>query len=188
MSLTLPILFNDRHILPSGHLPLRVFPGAQMETLTYAMKNNLPLGICMDEKSNINMSIATEVIIEDFFAKNRDGILTINVCGKRCFLIEKTEQLTAGITLAHGEILPKWPEQEICDDSAPLAERLQAMYDRYPELRSLHSTVNFDSLTWLCQRWLELLPLPASEKQMLMSANSCSDTAEYLISLMKDPH
>lgn len=188
MIMTLPILFNHRHILPSGRLPLRTAPGIQMKTVTYAMRHGLSIGVCMDETSPIGAGIGTRVVIEDFNAAAEDGLLTITVCGHESFIIDKIQDNDEGIVIATCQILPKWPEQKVSLDAEPLAERLQSMFERYPELCSLHQRPHFDNLTWLCQRWLELLPLPASEKQVLMAANSCTDTAEYLLSLMKEPH
>ncbi|KXF82125.1 LON peptidase substrate-binding domain-containing protein [Enterovibrio coralii] len=188
MTMTLPILFNNRHILPSGRLPLRVAPGTQLTTVKYAMRNGLDIGVCMDETSPIGAGIGTRVSIEDFSLSSEDGSLTITVSGHESFIIDSVLDNDENIVVATCQTLPSWPKQEVSIDSAPLAERLQIMFERYPELSSLHASPHFDNLTWLCQRWLELLPLPASEKQVLMAANSCSNTAEYLLSLMKDPH
>ncbi|WP_407332649.1 LON peptidase substrate-binding domain-containing protein [Enterovibrio sp. 27052020O] len=188
MAITLPILFNNRHILPSGRLPLRVVPGEQLKTVKYAMQNGLDIGVCMDETSPIGAGIGTRVTIEDFNMANEDGALTITVCGHESFVIDSIKENDSGVIEAQCQALPKWPERAVSNDAAPLAERLQIMFERYPELSSLHKAPNFENLSWLCQRWLELLPIPASEKQVLMAANSCSDTAEYLLSLMKDPH
>ncbi len=188
MTTTLPILFNNRHILPSGRLPLRIITNTQIETVTYAMRNELDIGVCMDETNIIGAGIGTRVFIEDFNTSKEDGILTITVCGHDSFIVESMQENDKNIVIANCQTLPEWPEQKVSHDAEPLAERLQSMFERYPELCSLHQRPHFDSLTWLCQRWLELLPLPASEKQVLMSANSCHDTATYLLSLMKEPH
>lgn len=188
MTMLLPILFNNRHILPSGRLPLRVVPGTQIDTLTYAMRRGLEIGVCMDDNSPISARIGTRVIVEDFNISKEDGVLTITVCGHDSFIVDSIQENDESIVIATCKLLPKWPEQKVSQDAEPLAQRLQSMFERYPELCSLHERPHFDNLTWLCQRWLELLPLPASEKQVLMAANSCSDTAEYLLSLMKEPH
>ncbi|WP_231870019.1 LON peptidase substrate-binding domain-containing protein [Grimontia celer] len=188
MTITLPILFNNRHILPSGRLPLRVTPGEQLNTVKYAMRNGLDLGVCMDETSPIGAGIGTRVKIEDFSLAPESGALTITVCGHESFVIDSIKENDAGVVEAVCQTLPAWPERAVSNDAQPLAERLLIMFERYPELSSLHKKPNFDDLSWLCQRWLELLPIPASEKQVLMAAHTCSDTAEYLLSLMKEPH
>lgn len=188
MTTTLPILFNNRHILPGGRLPLRIASEAQLQTVKFAMQTGTDIGVCMDETSPIGAGIGTRVTIEDFLTSPSDGVLTIVVCGKESFVIDSAKENEAGVIEAACQALPAWPQREVSNDAAPLAERLLIMFERYPELSSLHKQPNFDSLTWLCQRWLELLPIPASEKQVLMAAHTCTDTAEYLLSLMKDPH
>ena len=159
-----------------------------MNTVIHAFKNDLQLGVCMEDAQQKGTSIGTFVSIEDFNLSSDDMILTITVEGQSAFLIEHISETPEGISMATYIDLPSWPEREVSDDSAPLAERLQSMFDRYPELCSLHTRPRFDNLTWLCQRWLELLPLPTCEKQLLMSATSCNETADYLLSLMKEPH
>ncbi len=188
MSNRLPILFNSRHILPAGRIPLRVTSGLPLNTLIYAMKNDLDLGICMEETKLNGTVIGTRVLVEDFCLSTEDMTLTITVAGKASFVIDEMLEHEGGIITASFHTLPSWPEREVNMDSAPLAERLESMFERYPELCSLYTKPHFDDLTWLCQRWLELLPLPTCEKQLLMATNSCHDTAEYLLSLMKEPH
>lgn len=192
MTKKMPILFNNRHVLPKGRIPLRILPGQPMDTLTHALKNGLEIGVCMvDEKGEPSKAlIGTSVIIEDFDTNGEDGMLVITVHGVKRVEITQISNNGAGVPVAEYEELPRWPDCSVNEETQPLAERLQMMFDRYPELSSLHSESSneFSNLSWLCQRWLELLPLPTSEKQELMSANSCNDTCDYLLSLMKDPH
>ncbi len=188
MNNRLPILFNSRHILPAGRIPLRVISGLPLNTLIYAMKHNLELGVCMEETKTNGTVIGTRVSVEDFNLSTEDKVLTVTVAGKASFVIDEMHEQNEGIITASFHTLPSWPAREVNVDSAPLAERLESMFERYPELCSLYTKPHFDNLTWLCQRWLELLPLPTCEKQLLMATNSCNDTAEYLLSLMKEPH
>lgn len=187
MTHRLPILFNTRHVLPAGRIPLQISQGTQLDTLIYSMKNDLPLGICMEETKSNGTVIGTLVTIEDFNTSDEDLMLTITVAGQASFVIDELYE-SKGIITATYQILPSWPKRDVNIDSAPLAERLESMFERYPELCSLYAKTHFDNLTWLCQRWLELLPLPTCEKQLLMATHNCNETAEYLLSLMKEPH
>ncbi|GAL07570.1 uncharacterized protein JCM19237_1510 [Photobacterium aphoticum] len=62
------------------------------------------------------------------------------------------------------------------------------MFTKHPELDNLHEDKQYHNLSWLCQRWLELLPVPASEKQALIQAPNCQNTYDYLMSIMQKPH
>ncbi|PCS22965.1 LON peptidase substrate-binding domain-containing protein [Candidatus Enterovibrio escicola] len=186
--MTLPILFNNRHILPSSRLPLYLIPGEQLNTVKYTMQYGLNIGVCMDETNLIGAGIGTRVTVEDFNLSNEGDVLIITVCGHESFIIDNLKENDHDIMVAKCKILPTWPERQVSNDSSPLADRLKIMFNRYPELSVLHQYPHFENLTWLCQRWLELLPIPASEKQLLMAINSCSDTCEYLLNLMKDPY
>ena len=188
MKTTVAVLHYQRHLLPTGKLTLELLPGYQMETFIFALKHGLSLGLHMDDLPCHLGSIGTVVTVEDFYSADRNSILSIQVLGEERYLVNRSRVTPTGIHLADVTMLPSWPEQLLDDDAQLLSEKLQSMFERYPELGCLHHYPNFDSLTWLCQRWLELLPLPISEKQYLMSSNSCTDTAQYLLSLMKELH
>ena len=169
MKTTVAILHYQRHLLPTGRLALQLLPGFQMDTLTYALKTGICLGLHMNELPCQFGSIGTILTIDDFYAMERNGILSLQVSGKDSYVVEKPRATGTGIQLADVTILPSWPEQILDEDEDAnlLSEKLQSMFERYPELGRLHNYPNFESLTWLCQRWLELLPLPISEKQGL---------------------
>ncbi|OOF22717.1 MULTISPECIES: LON peptidase substrate-binding domain-containing protein [Salinivibrio] len=190
MAQSTPILFNDRHILPGGRIPLRIPAGNALNTLVFAMKHGLPLGVCMADSNSQwqHTNIGTFVDIEDFTTSQEDGCLVVTARGTARFSIQTFNQQQSEMLFASVRALPRWPDCQVDDQSQPLVERLQSMFERYPELQKMHRQTEFSNLSWLCQRWLELLPLPTTEKQQLMANNSCGTTRDYLLSMMQDPH
>ncbi|OOE99230.1 LON peptidase substrate-binding domain-containing protein [Salinivibrio sp. IB643] len=190
MGQSTPILFNDRHILPGGRIPLRIPTGEALQTLVFALKHGLPLGVCMAESQaqHQQVNIGTFIEIEDYTRSQEDGCLVVTARGIARFAIRAFNYQHDEMLFATVSPLPRWPDCHVDKQSEPLVERLQSMFERHPELQSMHREAEFSNLTWLCQRWLELLPLPTDEKQALMANNSCVATRDYLLSMMQDPH
>ena len=190
MTIRLPLLFNKQHVLPSGRIPIRIAPGLQMTSLKEALKSPDGFGVCMyEERENDNRFyvIGTRVTVEDFYT-NDDGSLGITVYGHECFEISSFEKNSDGVFFGECETLPQWPNAQLSENQQPLADKLQQLFDKFPDLNNMHHHKELDNLSWLCLRWLELLPVPTKEKQALINTASCSATCDYLMSLMLTPH
>ncbi|MGF1686216.1 LON peptidase substrate-binding domain-containing protein [Photobacterium japonica] len=191
MKQTIPLLFQKRHILPGGRIPIRVAPGMQMEAFKAALKQGDSFGICMFDKDDTGhhfFSVGTRVTVENFDTSLHDGTLIVTVAGHEAFQIDNLEEDDYGFFTADCDTLPQWPETAVRQDQEILADKLKQMFQKHPELDDLHEDKQFHNLSWLCQRWLELLPVPPSEKQMLIQSPSCQDTYDYLMSIMQKPH
>ncbi|MFD2177325.1 LON peptidase substrate-binding domain-containing protein [Veronia pacifica] len=177
----MPLIFSRRHVLPSGRLPLLVLPGEQQNTLVHALKTNQEFGLGMT--SPMANSIITKVAIEDFSSRDGNRIMLI-LRGLSCFRVNRVFEESEGVLTGECTLLPDWPQQDISEDTEALANRLLILFERFPDLQKLYVDTEFENLTWLCQRWLELLPLCAKEKQILVASDSCRSTCDYLMSLM----
>jgi Lon protease-like protein len=47
-------------------------------------------------------------------------------------------------------------------------------------LDELYPDKQFDDAAWLCQRWLEILPMPIYEKQMLIAKQNSEAARQFL--------
>ncbi|MCW8331692.1 LON peptidase substrate-binding domain-containing protein [Photobacterium sp. SDRW27] len=191
MTQSIPLLFQQRHVLPGGRMPIRIAPGQQMEAFKAALKSCDGFGVCMFDEAEHGhhfFHIGTRVTVEDFDISAYDGSLIATVYGHENFRINALEQSDDGIFCGEYEAIPRWPEIKIRNDQRILAEKLQQMFNKHPELNKLHHEKEFNNLSWLCQRWLEILPVPACEKQALLNAPNCLDTYDYLMSIMQKTH
>ncbi|WP_261600414.1 LON peptidase substrate-binding domain-containing protein [Photobacterium sp. TY1-4] len=191
MKQSLPLLFQKRHVLPGGRMPIRIAPGPQMEAFKAALLSSEGFGICMfdeNEHGHEFFHIGTRVTVEDFDTSAIDGSLIVTVYGHENFRIHALEQSESGAISGECELIPQWPEVKIRNEQRILADKLKQMFKKHPELNQLNQKKQFNNLSWLCQRWLEILPVPASEKQMLLNTPSCMDTYDYLMSIMHKPH
>lgn len=191
MKQSIPLLFQQRHVLPGGRMPIRIAPGPQMEAFKVALTSSEGFGVCMFDEAEHGhhfFHIGTRVTVEDFDISAHDGSLIVTVYGHENFRINALEQSDDDVFCGEYEAIPLWPEIKIRNDQRILAEKLQQMFNKHPELNKLHHDQEFNNLSWLCQRWLEILPVPACEKQALINTPNCLDTYDYLMSIMQKPH
>lgn len=171
-------------------MKLRIFEARYTRMVKEALRNASPFAICMINQSvdkdhdNYILPLATLVQVIDFEPLN-DGFLGITVEGtERCRVtplrIEKD-----GLRIGNVEPLGQWQELPCSDKDQSLQQRLKEIYRVYPELGELYPEPELNSATWVCQRWLEILPLEPEVKQQLLDHDSCQSAREYLQQLVQ---
>ncbi|MGL5177614.1 MAG: LON peptidase substrate-binding domain-containing protein, partial [Aeromonas veronii] len=157
------------HILPGGKLPLRLFEPRHLQMLKESFINDQGFGIVMEESTTSGQSgrilpVGTRVKVTDFYTLN-DGLLGVTVLGLERFCIHEMETDEMGLRRAKVEMLPNWPSTHSDFNDKLLVNRLREVFEQYPELDELYPDKRFEDAAWLCQRWLEILPMPIYEKQ-----------------------
>lgn len=185
----LPLFPLTAHILPGGRLRLRIFEARYSRLVKHCMAEQSPFVICMFDanagKSSCDylLSYGTLVNIVDFEMLD-DGFLGITVEGAQRVKINSYHTEKDGLNIGQVTTLEPWPETPIDASKQVLKERLKEIFGTYPELGELYQQRNFDDLSWLCQRWLEILPLDVHTKQQLVQQESPSEVSEYLLQLV----
>ncbi|GIU47019.1 peptidase S16 [Shewanella sairae] len=134
------------------------------------MKNDLGFGACMlAEDSKTLLPVGTRCKIIDFETLE-DGLLGVTVVG-----IEKFELGTYTIEddgLKRGNVtpVPSWEAQPITEQQVKYTSILKDLLAEYPEHLSQYKLSDFTNLSWVCQRWIEILPLTPTEKQHCIAA------------------
>lgn len=180
----LPLFPLSAHVLPGGRLPLRLFEPRYLRMVREACRNGEGFGICMlnprEGRALRNMfAIGTKVKVIDF-EQLADGLLGVTVEGHSCFVIERLWQETDGLRLGAVRYLPPWPALPLCPVARELGEQLGQLYRQHPHLARLYPEPQPDNASWICQRWLELLPLAAADKQYLLAQPDCRTTLLFL--------
>jgi Lon protease-like protein len=62
---------------------------------------------------------------------------------------------------------------------------LAEIFDTYDEVRSLYENIKLDEPLWVINRWLELLPVDAEQKQYFLAQKDCTKIVEYLSELIE---
>ena len=190
MQQTVPLFPLSAHLLPGGKLPLRIFEPRYVTMVKDACANNSGFGICMlnpqgDIGSNKHIfPIGTYAKVVDFDLLP-DGMLGITVEGMYCFNILAIQTEKNGLRIGECEVLHEWQASADTSVLGALTERLQEIFDKYPELQSLHPLPRFDDPIWVIYRWLELLPIEPKEKQALLTHKEHVKALEFLTQLIE---
>jgi len=168
----LPLFPLTSHLFPGGRLPLRIFEPRYVRMVRESFDREHAFAMCMlDPKGNKDANthiwpLATLVKVVDFDALE-DGMLGITVEG-----IQKVEIMTIRTEpdeLRLGRVRPmdNWQATPLDDAFSPLRQKLSEIYQDYPELGQLYQHPQWQDAAWLAQRWLEVVPLEAGQKQRL---------------------
>ncbi|ENM5749733.1 LON peptidase substrate-binding domain-containing protein [Vibrio mimicus] len=172
-------------VLPEGKMKLRIFEPRYQRMVAQCSKTGRGFGLCLYEsKLNKNASELSEfgtlVKIVDFETLS-DGLLGITVVGMRRFEILKVRVEYDGLRIATVQWLPDWPNHELLDRERFLGEKLQEVYQQFPQIGELHSLCFFDDASWVCQRWLELLPLTNAQFDVLVGQRDHHAALSFLL-------
>jgi Lon protease-like protein len=186
----IPLFPLSAHLLPGGRMSLRIFEPRYVRMIKEACKSDTGFGICMlnsqgDKENNEHIySIGTFAKVIDFDMLD-DGFLGVIVEGHRCFNITSISTESDDLRVGKCEWLDEWTAQSEDYCIAPIDERLMEIFDKYPELQTLHQNPKFNDPVWVIYRWLELLPVDAEKKQQLLQQKNCVEALDFLTNLVE---
>ncbi|WP_299806209.1 LON peptidase substrate-binding domain-containing protein [uncultured Shewanella sp.] len=157
-------------ILPGGFTQLRIFEVRYQRLVKESLQSNLGFGVCMldDDKKSL-LPIGTRCKIVDF-ENLEDGLLGITISGVEKFKLEHFTNEKDGLKRGQVTILPCWESIPIEMNQQNLPLLLKEIMTHYPTHFNQYEIDNFNDLSWVCQRWLEILPLPVLDKQHCIAA------------------
>ena len=180
-------------LLPGGRTRLRVFEPRYKRLVKESAGETGFIILPYDNLPNLDDPICqwgSHVQIVDF-ENGEDGLLHIDV---ECIgMVNVSSFDIEEDGLKRGECEPSeehWPVETIdtefaqSDDAKRLIGSLQSVFEYNPELAELYQTTNFDSAKWVCQRWLELLPLKRSEQNVFAQPHSFKRAFQFLSSIV----
>lgn len=186
----MPLFPLSSHILPAGRMSLRIFEPRYVRMIKQACANDSGFVICMlntngDKGINSHIfPVGTVCKVIDFDMLD-DGLLGVTVEGIDCVSIDDIETEQDGLRLAVCEITTK----DACDleigEIYPIDVRLKEIFERYPEVSALYNETFFDDPTWVINRWLELLPVGAEQKQHFIRQTDYKNVLSYLSQLIE---
>ena len=179
----LPLFPLSSHILPEGRLTLRIFEPRYVRMIKQACANNTGFVICMLNNKAQIFPLGTHCKIIDFNVLE-DGLLGITVEGVECVSIAEFETEFDGLRIGECDVTDKWSSTINIADLHPIDTRLQEIFERYPEVSSLYTEPRFNDPIWVINRWIELLPVGAEQKQHFLSQTDCQKVLNYLSQLI----
>ena len=180
----LPLFPLQLYLLPGGITKLRIFEPRYIRLVKLAMASGEGFGICMKDDDEL-CHFGTRVIITDF-ERLPDDILGITIKGIEKFVInnhwrEKDELRFGDVTL-----MKNWSPTKIKFADRDISNSLRALFEEYPEHAANYPIPDYNDMTWVCQRWLEILPLEINQKQWFMSRNDHRAALSFLHNVIDD--
>jgi Lon protease-like protein len=185
-----PLFPLSAHILPEGRMALRIFEPRYIRMIKEVCAKDAGFVICMldskgDKEENTHIfPTGTYCRVIDFDVLE-DGLLGVTIEGINCVSVSNIETERDGLRTADCENVEVWSCDFDIQEISPMNERLREIFDTYEEFRSLYDNVKLDDPLWVINRWLELLPLDAEQKQHFLAQKDCKKLVEYLSELIK---
>lgn len=183
-NLSIPLFPLGTVLFPDGVLPLQVFEVRYLDMMRKCIDSGSPFGVVLltqgsevrtpggDEQFEQYGTLATvQEILE-----TSPGLLKVMCRGAARFHIVSSERRPNGLWTAEVELLEN-------DHTVPIPSELQGAADALdrvleslgdiPEERwPLLPPFQLDDCGWVANRWCDLLPLPAAQKQMLLTLDN----------------
>ena len=186
----IPLFPLSAHLLPGGHMALRIFEPRYVRMVKEACAGNGYFVLCMlnsrgDQTSNEHIfPIGTLCKIVDFDLLD-DGLLGINVEGVCCVSVENIKTEADGLRIGDCTEQHHWSCVIEDEKISPLRIKLELIYDKYPEIARLYPELKFNDPMWVIYRWLELLPVDAANKQAFLGEKNCDNVLNYISELVR---
>ncbi|WP_299013906.1 LON peptidase substrate-binding domain-containing protein [uncultured Photobacterium sp.] len=180
---------SSKHLLPQGRLAVTIAEDRYIHMIKQSLAEKQDFALCMlnesEEHDEIKKipAIATKGIIVDF---NSDecGLLSVIIEGQQKIRLLSIQIAKNGLLIAKYEPYPTWDTAPIDNATACLSKKLKLFYATLPEIGALYPTPAYNDITWVCQRWLEILPLEVHYKQLLITQENTKLTIRFLLKLL----
>jgi Lon protease-like protein len=189
----IPLFPLQSVLFPGGHLPLRIFEPRYLDLIARCHENGEPFGVVsLIEGSEVRTRdpeasdgafqreafhmIGTLAHITAF-ERPQPGLMTIRCRGGQRFRLSQSECLPHGLWMGEGELLPEDAAVPVPPDLASAAKLLQGLLHTMEQGAAnadipLQAPYRWNDSGWLANRWSELLPLEAGERQRLMQLDN----------------
>lgn len=186
-----PLFPLSSHVLPEGRLALRIFEPRYLRMVKEVCEKESFFVICMlDNKGNKEENthiypLGTLCKVIDFDVLE-DGLLGITVEGVSCVSVSDIETEADELRVGSVEQVDAWKGyHSVVEENANIATKLKDVFEEYPEIAELYDTLKFDDTEWVVNRWLELLPVTAEQKQFFLETRDTKVVVEYLNQLIE---
>ncbi|MFM2210374.1 MAG: hypothetical protein RIQ96_2017 [Pseudomonadota bacterium] len=192
----LPLFPLGTVLFPGGVLPLRIFEVRYLDMIGRCWKEGRPFGVVsLTQGHEVRRPDATESFAQvgtlahiTHFEAPQPGLMMIRSVGGQRFRLAESRQLKHGLWTGAAETLPDDPEVPVPEDLQPVARALGEVLTRLKAQMSAELTPEqaaraelqfpfaepwrLDDCAWVANRWCELLPVAAVEKQRMMELGS----------------
>jgi uncharacterized protein len=180
-------LFPLRSVLfPEGYLPLRIFEPRYLDMVQRCHAAGRPFGVlALTEGREVRAAGQGAEAFEavgtlariDSLSRVQPGLFYLQARGTERFRVKHARCLSHGLWVGQTEALPPDTAIPVPEDLHPAADQLRALLASWstqvsPAELPFQEPHRWDDAGWLANRWAELLPLTATERQRLMLLDS----------------
>ncbi len=170
-------------LLPGGITKLRIFEPRYVRLVKESMAEQKGFVLAMKEGDAI-CTYGTHVQIIDFETLP-DGLLGVTIKGLSRVKLSHIDQEDDGLWIGSTETLPDWSKSNATPGL--LSEALEALFKAHPEHASQYSDeLHFSDVNWVCQRWLEVLPLANNQRQWFIAQKDAEDAKQFITVLLTE--
>jgi uncharacterized protein len=178
---SLPLFPLDTVLFPDGHLSLRIFEMRYLNMVRKCQEVGAPFGVVTliaGQEIQTLGAAPEQFTMEGTIASIADvkspqpGLMTAQCRGVTRFRIRRYQQLPHGLWIADIRQMPPDIFVMIPEDLKPVADALAKVFQIAKERQQSFiqtTTEHLQDCGWVANRWCELLPIPVSLKQNLMS-------------------
>lgn len=183
------LLPSSDHVLPGGRVEITIAEVRYIRMVKEALASNSGFTMCMvneaDENQEIKKipAIATLVNIVDFNALD-GGLLGVTVEGRKKIRLLDIQIEHDGLLIGEYKPYIQWHSLPITSKTQCLSDKLKLFYSTMPDIGALYPAPKYHDLSWISQRWIELLPLEVRYKQLLITQESPKLTIRFLLRLL----
>ncbi|MFQ3176171.1 MAG: Lon protease-like protein [Psychromonas sp.] len=171
-------------LLPEGITRLRIFEPRYKRMVAESMSTGQGFGLCLPKEAHSLYDIGLRVEIYNF-DQDEDGFLTIDIKGINRFTFENISSDPDGLLHADVTVVNGWESIEMTPQYEFMLTSLKAVLTSTPFYAEQVNQQSFNNLSWICQRWLEILPVPADKKYWLAEQSGLKPTIDFIHEVIK---
>jgi len=199
----LPLFPLGTVLFPDGLLPLRIFEVRYLDMVQRCFKSGTPFGVvALTRGAEVRQAGAGPETFQPIGTLARitqvetpqPGLLVIQCTGTERFRLRSSHQLGHGLWVGDAELLDADLPIPVPDDlknTVAALEQLMATLREQPPTPDglpILEPYRMDDCGWVANRWCELLPLPVSMKQSLMTLDNPLVRLELIGDLLSQHH
>ncbi|QSX35021.1 LON peptidase substrate-binding domain-containing protein [Shewanella avicenniae] len=171
-------------LMPGGRTELRIFEQRYKRLVSEASNNLYGFGLCLyqHEQQIIPGSGCLARIID--FEQLPDGLLGITIEGTDRFQLDRFVVEEDGLKRGEITLQTAWPASPLSEEEQHIARQLQTILEQH-QPKAKYSDDFYKDITWVCQRWLEILPIDLAAKHQLMMQADHQMTLDLLQQLIE---
>jgi hypothetical protein len=182
----LPVLPLPVFVLPDGKVRLRIFEKKYLKMLSLiADHQSFVIQLTSSSTTARSSYWGSLVKIQDF-NQGEDGILEVDVLCMSLVNIDNTSIDKNELIFANVTPFSHWSQESTNENmtSKMLASALNNTLERNDMLSQFYQTRQLNNVHWVVARWIELLPLSVSVKNLFVQIDSFSSAKEFVDSVI----